>query len=283
MAKVNELRSTSTRPPQDLVILRERELGGELVNAIRRVRADATTQNSRILVIAADDATEAASTPPVHDTVALARRAAETRALQAAGERIQPLTADLRHLFGEATRALAELDAELEGGPRVGLRHRARSLAGVLEWVEAVTHDLELEAAACVAGRQPVDLVEVLAEAGAALERRRPGVRVHVTPAEGHGEWPAVESACLAEFCAAALDLVAERIGGQGAIQASVALDRTGVTVRLLGVGEKHRVRGGGRIQALRRLAARIDARLFADPASGPTGTGFGFTLGNPA
>ena len=281
MAKVSESKGVFTKPAQDLVILRESELGGDLVSAIRRVRADAATQNSRILVIAPDDEAGAAPAAPIHDVLAQGRRAAETRALAVMGDRLLPLTADLRHLLGETTRALGELESELEGGPRAALQHRARSVAGVLEWVDAVAVDLEKEATACAEGRQPIDLVEILTETGAGLERRRPGVRVQVTSAQGRGEWPAVDAACLAEFCAATLDLIADRIGGEGAIAVTVDLDRHGATARLLGLGPKRRIRGAGRVATIRRLAARLGARLFPDQTGGRTGTGLGFSLGD--
>lgn len=283
MTKVTESRGVFPKPAQDLVILRESELGGDLVSAIRRVRADAATQNSRILVIAPDDEVDAAPTAPIHDVLAQGRRVAETRALALLGDRLLPLTADLRHLLGETTRALRELDAGIDDGPRAALRHRAGSVAGVLEWVDAVAKDLEREAAACAEGRQPIDLVEVLTETGAGLERRRPGVRVQVTSVQGRGEWPAVDAACLAEFCAATLDLLADRIGGEGAIAVTVELDRHGATARLLGLGTKRRIRGGRRVAAIRRLAAKLGARLIPDQTAGPMGTGLGFSLGDPS
>lgn len=94
------------------------------------------------------------------DRLADPQRATATTA-RAFGTRMQSQAESLELLFGELRSRIDVLDASIADASAAQLKGAVRQLGEVLEWCEAVQQDLRDEAAAAVAGREPVDLGEL--------------------------------------------------------------------------------------------------------------------------
>jgi hypothetical protein len=273
--------SSAAKPGQaagsgGVVILRESELDTDLATAIQRIRSEAGTKRSRILVIAAEDRTppaphDDASVPQIPPELENPSRKAEPAILEPLGTRLMALVGCLERFLDEGASAIRELDQAVEEEPRVRLKSHVKGLREIVDWTQAVAADLRCEAAAAELGMRLVETREVLVELAGIFERRFPQVRVHVAPADSSECF--ARAADLADAFYLALALTAVRIGVQGAITVEISRGPQYLRHRILGHGEPRPVHACPEVQRLRDLVKSHGGRLF--PAeTGPHGTG---------
>ncbi|HLU40362.1 MAG TPA: hypothetical protein VK081_13335 [Planctomycetota bacterium] len=269
---------TSTPAPpagaaHDVVILRESEHSEGLARAIARVRADARTARSRILIIAPDGGPDPAEAPARLAPVGLrARCEAAAHAVERVGARIAPLVSDLDRLVEECEREAGELAEDVGESARARLQHRAKIVAEILTWIRAVAGDLDAAARAACGRRQVVELADLAAEAFEELGREegctvrflfsRPGA-----PAEVE-----IDAASAADLVSGAARLVAARIGGAGRIVGTVESTPAEHLLRLAGDGEVTAVRAASLVDRVVELASDLGVALRPDPEHGSEG-----------
>jgi len=261
---------------RDVVILREGEVE-DIPSAIRRLRQDAATARSQILIIAAEP--ESASLPPQEveprnaPVTARARVAAHTEGTSALARSLAPLVADLGQLFSEVQREVAGLAEDVGEGTRARLQHRARVLGEIVTWTQAVTGDLDAILRAALEGRRPADLAELWQEA--VLGADAGDVQFLLEPPPAATVHPELDAMATLDLLAACARLAAARIGMSGTVRASFARDAAAVTLMLQGMGAARPVRAPELAREVRAAAAALGIGVSA----GVLGTKHGTTL----
>lgn len=265
-----------TRAPSgaaDVVILRENEVDGDLASAIARIRADATTAKSRILIIGPDTETIAVTAAEVAPALpGELRRQAARAALGTLGRRLDPLVGDLDRLLLECGRELGELVEDIDEGTRARLKHRAKVLQEVLGWLGQVAADIGLESGAAVRGAEPIDLAGLCHELATDRQARAPGVRFTIPGSTGVGREPILQAAAVADLLAGTMALVAARIGNAGVVEAQFSQAGNRLLLRLAGAGSARPIDAGDLIERVRRLAHELDVEIHRDPVQGDAG-----------
>ena len=259
--------------PHEVVILRESELGGDLATAIRRVRADAKTARSQILIIAPEPppssaGIDAAPTLPPSP-------AATAGAIAGVGASVTHLAQDLQQFLVESERELGGLVEDIREGTRAQMQHRARVLGDIGAWIQQVAADLAHLGSLAQQGLHQVDLAALLADRmPASATARRPSVSIQFAAvAVPGGAMITTDPALASELLQAALDLVATRVGPEGTIQVSIVPDRCSTSIVVRGLGAALPIRGTGAIERLRHLAMRLGVHIGRelDGTSGAT------------
>jgi hypothetical protein len=264
----------TTRPEQSrdpasagVVILRETECG-DLSAAIRRVRSDAATARSRIVVIAAEDPVPSASEfepggPPL-SPARLGRRLGAA-ALAETGTRLVRLLDCLEHLEGETALALADLDDAIGDHSRARLRRGIGVVQDIRAWSAEVLRDLRQEVAAAAAGRCSIDPIGLLVEAARSIEDRFPTLQVHIEPGQE-------DAVCLArptdleDAFFFALLLLACRLGGTGTVNATVERKEDVLRCALQGIGSTRPIDLPETVERFRAVVAAIGGRIVPVP-----------------
>ncbi len=268
--KVN-VRIAPTASPHDVVILRESELGGDLTAAIERVRTDAATARSQILIIAPEpDRSNAEWAPPRPASPA---RGASLAALTKLGDQLTPLVDDLDQFLNENEREVGGLTETIAEGTRAQLQHRARVLHEIVAWTRAVSGDLRLLAESAQGGRAPVDLGELLAEVLADEDGKTDGVRCVLEQAETVTACVETNPTAAADLLARAARLLAARVCPGGVVAVRIESDRSVTRIAFSGRGSSRPIRGGQLVGQVRELAATLGVGIGYDPTVGPRGS----------
>lgn len=257
----------------DLVVLRESEVAGDLAGAIAKIRADAATARSRILIIGPDtgnDEVVTAAEAPLPLTGQIRRQAAAA-AVVALGRELDPLSADLDQFLGEGRRELAELTEDIDEGTRARLKHRAKVLREIFDWLDQVSRDIAAEARSAAGGALPIDLTELCVELAVDREQRAPSVRIAVAPDPGERR-VRLPAQPAAELLAAALALVAARIGNHGVIEVETEAQGDWLAVRMAGVGAVQPIAADELIETVKALATELGVEIRRDRVQGEAG-----------
>jgi hypothetical protein len=271
-------------PTSQVIVLKEKELDCDLATAIHRIRACEETSHTRILVIAADEAETDLEAPatdgaliPVPTTLGQVSRRGQQQAVSALGEELRPLGTCLTRYTGELRAAIDQLVRELPADAASSCGASLRWLEEIAEWTRALAEDLEPRLDRARRGVQLVDTHEVMVEMAGQVEARFPRLRITVAPKP--------DSACvarpadLAEAFFLALVLVAQRIGGQGAIGVEFESAADGLLHRFVGSGEPRRVSAPETVARFRRLVVdQLGGRVLPD-VLGASGTGLQLLL----
>jgi hypothetical protein len=204
------------------------------------------------------------------------RRAAD--GLAAAGGRIQVLLECQDRFLGEMRAALREMDDSLHEESRARLKAKVRGLVEILDWCEAMQVDLLLEGRRASWNQQAVDLRALCDDAAHDLRGGRHGMAVEI-----HGDCPTrvwAELPLLGDVIRGALEVVADRIGGQGHIAVELQESADGPAVWIRGMGAPASSQDPVALERFRSSAAAAGVSVTPD-ALGPGGTGL--MLGVPA
>ncbi|MFY9342895.1 MAG: hypothetical protein WAT39_10420 [Planctomycetota bacterium] len=234
-----------------------------------------STKSSDVVVPAASE--YVLPTPPAKaaEVVVVARRRDVGATLRRGGdvarqlgERFLLLAESHQILAAEVRSRLQALDGAIADASRAQLKGALREAAAVLDWCDTVDTDMVREGRLAAAGHEPIDIAELCTMVAA--ERQADGPPILVSGQAGPW-WGA--SATLAEVVGLALDLVAERSQGSGAIAVEVAAlgGRTTIAVRAGNSGSEQV--DPEVIGRFRRAAAELGAAVHPD-ASGPGGAG---------
>lgn len=255
-------------PTGDVVILREDELETDLATAIQRVRDDANTSRSRILIVGPDPVSPEVETtapgelplPRVPVTATQLGRLRERRVLEDLGARFHRLVESLAMLEGEVASMAAGLGHDAAEAPRAHTQSGVHRIAEALDWTREIIDELGVEADRLEQGMRPCPITELVDEAARQVETFFPGVRVRV----GHESVPSVaaRSAELVEAYFHALVVVAHRIGGVGVVQVTLHVDGPFVVTAFLGLGEPQVVDAQELVARLREIVHAHGGRI---------------------
>lgn len=262
---------------RDVVILRESEVGGDLADAIARVRADRKTARSQILIIAAE-AGDSRDQPPVAERAAEPGNGAgveaqatpfaldhsdatsSSRATARWGARLTHLVDDLEQFLRENQREVDAMAEAISEGTRAQLQHRTQVLSDIVSWTRAVATDLRTVSGAMLRGRLPVDLADLVEEFVAQRDGAMEQVRLAVEPALGGDEFGTevdTDPPAARRLLQHAARLLADRVGATGGVAISVHAEREAVHVTLRGRGKSLGV-GKTRAAQVRHMAERL-------------------------
>ena len=265
--------------PAAIVILRESELDCDLTTAIQRIRANQETAQSRILVVAPDEAGESPETVaqdldvPALPLIGQAARRGEQIALQPFGQRMLSLLTCMDRFLEESEWALRDLEEAIAEEPRARLLNQVKVLQEIQEWTESVASDMRMESKGAAEGLRWIESGSIWEEVAIQLEQVFPGIRVTVGRATSTAPCHA-RSADLAEAFYLALWLVAGRIGGQGSVQIEVSAQDLVTSHRVLGIGVAYPVRSRAAVERLRFLVSGVLGGMITPDELGPHGTG---------
>lgn len=161
--------------------------------------------------------------------------ALELAALRATGNRMQVLIECQQQFFAELRAVLAEVDGGVHDEPRARIKRQVAQVGEILDWCDRVQDDLLAESQRAAAGCEPVDLAAALQEA-AAGGREELLPTIHVAGQAPTPWWGSRRQ--LAQALHLALQVVAARIGGAGALQLELCERDAEHTIRVLGLGE---------------------------------------------
>lgn len=212
-------------PTSQVIVLKEQDLDCDLATAIARIRSSDKTSHSRILVVAPDDggddedtAVASEPSPPVAapTTLGQVERRGQEAALEQIGRNLQPLGACLEHYLEEMRAAACELRDRLPDSVVADCEAPLRVLEQGIRWSESLTADLVDQVRDAQRGFHSVDTHALVQDMAGQVEALFPRLRISVgapvdQPCPGR-------PADLAEAFFLGLVLVAQRIGGVGAI-----------------------------------------------------------------
>ena len=264
-------RVSPSASPHDVVILRESELGGDLAAAIERVRRDAATARSQILIIAPEPDRSSAEWAPPRPSSPI--RGASAAALTKLGDELTPLVDDLDQFLNENEREVGGLTESIGEGTRAQLQHRARVLHEIVAWTRAVSGDLRLLAESAQGGRAPVDLGELVAEVLADEDGKTDGVRFALEEAETVNACVETNPTAAADLLAQAARLLAARVCSGGVVAVRIESDRSVTRIAFAGRGSSRPIHGSHLVGQVRELAATLGVRLSYDPTVGADGS----------
>ncbi|MBL9077640.1 MAG: hypothetical protein JNL08_09060 [Planctomycetes bacterium] len=169
-----------------------------------------------------------------------------------------------QQFLGELRSRLEELDGAIAEDSRARLKGALHGALDVLEWCEAVQVDFAAESGWAAAGCEPLDLAEVCREVAA-----EPSSHVGEVRVTGHSARPWWGNAMqLAAAIRQGLQVVGERLGGNGFRAVEIGDAEAGPWIRIAGYGEPGDVEAGT-VQGFRHAAAAVAARVTPD-ALGP-------------
>ena len=264
-------------PRNQLVVLRERDLECDLETAVRRVRPDAATRDSRILIVAP----EPAETPPPGlplpnpptSIAQVARRGGEL-ALVDAGARLAPKLESLRCLMSELRHGLDDLDDAALDGARATLARRVSGVRDVVQWLDANVADLESTVAHQGLGFAPVDVYDLCGELRGQVESFFPEIRINVAAPDAEATaW--ARGSDLAEGLFLGLVLTAHRIGGAGSVNLQFSRRESHLVLRIVGLGEPVQVDAPKQTRRFRDLIVGLHRGRVVPDSMGPFGTGY--------
>jgi hypothetical protein len=198
--------------------------------------------------------------PGASERLSQAREAAVGRAI---GERFVALLDCQQRFFGELRATLLEMDDAVADESRARMKNQIRVLGEILDWCEAVHVDLEQECRQAIAGRRPIDLLVHCELIAAEFVGGRSGVQVDVHGAAQRPWWG--DPSQFSALVDAALNLVAERIGGQGSIAVEIGEGTADHRLRVFGNGEPHSLPDSDAIDRFRRAAKELGASVRPD------------------
>ncbi|MCA8942458.1 MAG: HAMP domain-containing histidine kinase [Planctomycetes bacterium] len=255
-------------PTGDVVILREEELETDLATAIQRVRGDANTSRSRILIVGPDQDTTEAETasdgalprPKMPVTATQLGRLRERLVLEEIGQRFHRLVDSLAMLEGEITSMAAGLVHDAAEAPRAHIQSGVQRIAEALDWTREVLDELFVESERLEHGMRACSSADLVDEAARQVETFFPRIRVRA----GHDVVPPVvgRSADFVEAVFQALVVVAHRIGGCGAIHVSERVEDEFVAISLLGIGEPQVVEAQDLVARVREIVQAHGGRI---------------------
>lgn len=202
---------------------------------------------------------------------ALLRRVAA--ALPLAGARWLQLLECQDLFLAELRAALRAMDETVGEESRARMKARLRGIGEVLDWCETVQADLQLEGRRAAAGEQVVELRGLCDDVAHDLAAGTASVPV---PVEVHG---CASSAlwglpvALANAVTLAVEVAAERIGGQGSVAIEVEEDDLGPHLRVRGLGDPIAQPKAMLVDRFRQAAAAASVAVLPD-ALGAGGTG---------
>lgn len=193
---------------------------------------------------------------------------------QVLGERFL-MQGESQQIFnGELRQRLLDLDQSIAEVTKAQLKGAVRELLAVLDWSDAVTADLLLEARRAAGGLEPVDVVDVCQSVAAELQDG--ALPIHVADVEVASWWGS--AGALAETVRLGIALVTERTQGVGARLIDIEADPEAVRLHITAAGEPSDGVEGATAQRFRRAVEGLGARVEPGPF-GPGGAGFVLVL----
>ena len=267
-----------------VIVLKEQDLDCDLATAIERIRANEDTSRSRILVVAADHGEDEVEEAVVEETPVVApstpsqaARRGQQLALERLGGSLEPLGACLQHYLQEMRAAVEQLSGELPAAAQAPLR----TLQQALGWSDALASDLAAQTLAAGAGVTLVDPYDLMKDTAMEVEMAFP--RLRVTLGAPVDQSCSGRPADLAEAFYLGLSLVAQRIGGLGAVSVDFEQRLGSLAIHISGQGEPTRDVSPDCVARFRKLVVdRHGGRVHHDRL-GPGGAGLFLHLPTPA
>lgn len=196
---------------------------------------------------------------------------------RALGERFLALAECQQQFLAELRQRLETLDAGIAENSRAQLKGGLRSVLEVLDWCDAVQVDFAAESGRAANGLEPVDLADICRLVAA--EPTSHDGETKVTGVAALPWW--ADAARLAAAVRHGLQLVSERIGGNGFREIEIGEGDGGAWIRIAGYGEPGDGVEPATVQAFRAAATALPARVAPD-ALGPGAASLVLHLSRP-
>ncbi|MCK5943868.1 MAG: hypothetical protein KAI24_17925 [Planctomycetes bacterium] len=194
---------------------------------------------------------------------------ATAEAARGIGARLQLQADSLDGFLGELRERLEQLDLAIAEDSRAQLKGAVREIGSVVDWCEAVQHELAAESARAQAGQEPIDLVALCEQVANARQEMTEPISV-----VGHAAatcWG--ERGRLAHMISLALQVVWARTGQRGLRCLEVQWQDSVPCVRVRSRGEPTGEIDAELVDRFREAARAAGAAVVPDE-HGPGGAG---------